>query len=184
MVSYNFSDISPYDDSLPVKLLEEAFAERYCESKKVTKKIWDTVLNKSFPGTPVAEPGRDNVRLVVDAGDEFLNNYKSGAVKLVQEKGRIFAQIKSNGKYGKKLPLKEEHYLDGPDALSVQNAIYLQALGNSLRDIAKQIETIDANVKEVLAGQQNDRLGLYYSGVALYLEASRITDQSFRESLI
>ena len=44
MVSYNFSDISPYDDSLPVKLLEEAFAERYCESKKVTKKIWDTVL--------------------------------------------------------------------------------------------------------------------------------------------
>lgn len=184
MVSYNFSDISPYDDSLPVKLLEEAFAERYCESKKVTKKIWDTVLNKSFPGTPVAEPGRDNVRLVVDAGDEFLNNYKSGAVKLVQEKGRIFAQIKSNGKYGKKLPLKEEHYLDGPDALSVQNAIYLQALGNSLRDIAKQIETIDANVKEVLAGQQNDRLGLYYSGVALYLEASRITDQSFRNQLI
>ena len=184
MVSYNFSDISPYDDSLPVKLLEEAFAERYCESKKVTKKIWDTVLNKFFPGTPVAEPGRDNVRLVVDAGDEFLNNYKSGAVKLVQEKGRIFAQIKSNGKYGKKLPLKEEHYLDGPDALSVQNAIYLQALGNSLRDIAKQIETIDANVKEVLAGQQNDRLGLYYSGVALYLEASRITDQSFRNQLI
>lgn len=54
MVSYNFSDISPYDDSLPVKLLEEAFAERYCESKKVTKKIWDTVLNKSFPGTPDA----------------------------------------------------------------------------------------------------------------------------------
>lgn len=68
--------------------------------------------------------------------------------------------------------------------MSVQNAIYLQALGNSLRDIAKQIETIDANVKEVLAGQQNDRLGLYYSGVALYLEASRITDQSFRNQLI
>lgn len=177
-------DMSPYDDSLPVKLLEEAFAERYHESQKVTEKIWDDVLKDAAPGTLAPKQGSDNIRLVVDAGDNFLDDYKAGAVKLVQEKGHIFAQIRSNGRYGKKLPLKEEHYLDGPDALSIQNAMYLQAIGERLGDVAKQIETIDTNVKEVLIGQQNDRLGLYYSGVAMYLEASRIEEQSFRNQVI
>lgn len=184
MLTNKSFDLSPYDDSLPIKLLEEAFTERYFESQKVAEKIWDDVFSVPFPGVPATELGKENIRLVVDAGEKFIDNYRDGAVKLVQEKGHIFAQVKSNGRYGKKLPLKEEHYLDGPDALSVQNAIYLQALGNSLRDIAKQIETIDTNVKEVLVGLQNDRLGLYYSGVALYLEAFRITNQDFRNQLI
>lgn len=177
-------DMSPYDDSLPVKLLEDAFVERYHESQKVTEKIWDDVLKDSFTGALVPKQGGDNIRLVVDAGDDFLDEYKAGAVKLVQENGHIFAQLRSNGRYGKKLPLKEEHYLDGPDTLSVQNAVYLQAIGEQLGNMAKQIETIDTNVKEVLTGQQNDRLGLYYSGVALYLEASKIEEKNFRNQLI
>lgn len=184
MISYNFFDASPYDESLPIKLLEEAFTDKYSQAQEITEKIWADIFSKPFPGTLSTVPGKENIRLVVDAGDEFLDNYKSGIVKLVQERGHVFAQIKSNGKYGKKLPLKEEYYLDGPDALSIQNAIYLQALGNSLRDTAKQIEAIDANVKEVLAGLENDRLGLYYSGVALYLEASRITNQNLRNQLV
>ncbi len=177
-------DMSPYDDFLPVKLLEDAFVERYHESQKVTEKIWDDVLKDSFPGALAQKQGGDNIRLVVDAGDDFLDDYKTGAVKLVKENGQIFAQLRSNGRYGKKLPLMEEHYLDGPDTLSVQNAIYLQAIGEQLGNMARQIETIDTNVKEVLTGQQNDRLGLYYSGVALYLEASKIEDKNFRNQLI
>ena len=64
------------------------------------------------------------------------------------------------------------------------NACQLKNIADSLQELSNQMLAIDENIKEVLRGQQNDRLGLYYSGVSLYLEANRVSDPAFKNSLI
>ncbi|MCF0134003.1 MAG: hypothetical protein HUJ72_09065 [Blautia sp.] len=176
--------LSPYDDSLPAKLLQEAFDFRVQEANLMTERIYRDVVKKSGSGITIPKEGEEKLRLTVDTSEEMLQDYKDGAIKLAQEKGHMVAQLKENGKYGSKLPIKEETYMDGPDSLEVQNALQLQAVQEALETISEQIQAIDENVKEVLTGQQNDRLGRYYSGVALFIEANNVTDEAFRKQLM
>lgn len=175
--------LSPYDNSFPARLLQEAFEARVEESRAKTEKLFYDVLNQSL-SVPTVEPSESKMRLVVHSSDNFIRDYQEGTIKLANEKGHMVAQIKQNGKYGNKLPIKEEYYYDGPNSLDIQNAIQLQAIQGALIDISEQIQTIDQNVKEVLLGQQNDRLGLYYSGVALFIEAYNVSDDVFKKQLM
>lgn len=186
MNKHNFDEIiqlSPYDNSFPTKLLQEAFEVRIEESKGKTEKLFCEMLGSS----PVMSNGKTSerkMRLVVDSSDDFLRDYQDGAIKLANEKGHMVAQIRQNGRYGSKLPIKEEMYSDGPNSLDIQNAIRLQSMQEALIEVSEQIQMIDQNVKEVLSGQQNDRLGLYYSGVALFVEAYNISDDAFRKQVL
>lgn len=174
-------EMSPYDDTLPIKLLQGAFEFQTEEATELMQRVYCDVLKKAGVSASVSKPGEEKVRLVVEMSDEAMQDYQDGVLKLAQEKGHMVAQLKSNNRYGKKLPIKEEKYMDGPDSLSVQNALKLQAILDALIVIAGQIQAIDTQVKEVLSGQQNDRLALYYSGVALFLEANSIQGQMFRK---
>ena len=176
-------DLSPYDESFPARLLQEAFDFRTEQSQSTTEKIYRDVVMKSKYKVPIPKEGTEKLRLAVDASDDMIHDYKNGAVKLAREKGHLVAQIKENGRYGSKLPIKEELYMDGPSSLDVQNALQLQAIQEALATISEQIQAIDKNVKEVLTGQQNDRLGLYYSGVALFIEAHNVNNENFRREL-
>ena len=176
--------VSPYDESLPARLLQEAFDFRIEEARLTTERIYRDVVKHSGTSFSIPEAGEEKLRLAVDTSDEMIQQYQDGAIKLAQEKGHMVAQLKENGRYGSKLAIKEETYLDGPNSLEVQNALQLKAIQQSLETISEQIQAIDVNVKEVLTGQQNDRLGLYYSGVALFIEAHNITDEAFRKQLM
>ena len=176
--------LSPYDDSLPAKLLQEAFDFRIGQAQLTTERIYHDVVKGSGATITISEGGEEKLHLVVDASDEMIQEYKDGTIKLAQEKGHIVAQLKINGRYGSKLPIKEETYIDGPSSLEVQNALQFKAIEQALEKISDQIHVIDMNVKEILIGQQNDRLGLYYSGVALFIEAQSVSDEGFRKQLM
>lgn len=176
-------ELSPYDASFPERLLQQAIDSRLAESYIVTRRIYSDVI-KQTNGTVIASPGEEKLRLSVDTSEEFIQDYKDGVVKLAKEKGHLVAQLKNNGRYGSKLAIKEETYIDGPSKLDIQNAVQLQAIQKELAAIGEQIRAIDESVKEVLTGQQNDRLGLFYSGVALYIEANNVSNESFRNQLI
>ena len=109
----------------------------------------------------------------------------SGKIKLTIEKGgKTFAQIKNGNKYGEKLPIKRETFARGNDPVQMANAMQMRAIQEQMQEISCQIESIDHSVREVIQGQQNDRIALYYSGVALYLEACKVNDQEMRKALI
>lgn len=186
MDEINFDDIlqlSPYDDSFPSRFLQKAFEIRTEESKEKTNKLYSNLLGNS-PSVSSIDSPKKKMRLVVDVSDDFLEDYKNGTIKLAEEKGHLVAQKKVHGRYGGKIPIKEEHYIEGPSSLDIQNAICLQAIQDSLLEVSNQIQAIDQNVKEVLSGQQNDRLGLYYSGVALFIEAYNLSDDTLRKQLL
>lgn len=122
-------------------------------------------------------------RYVVDASESTLKAIENGALKLTQENGKTYAQLRINGKYGSKLPIKKEIFRKRIDPTQMANALQMQALQDQIQDIANQLILIDGSVREVLQGQQNDRIALYYSGLSLYLESESVSDAGLRNAL-
>lgn len=184
MPDFEIVNSSIYDDSLPIKILEQAFKLQVEQAEKATNKLVSDVLKNQQYDHYKMSKGKEKMRLVVDGSDDFIKDYQDGVIKLAKEKGHVVAQIKNKGKYGPKLPIKEETYLEGPNSLEIMNACQLKNIVDSLQELSNQMLAIDENIKEVLRGQQNDRLGLYYSGVSLYLESNRVSNQELKSNLL
>ena len=182
--SFSIADISPYDEAFPVMLLSDAFNAQLDRAEKVAMHICDDVAKKSSEYFNVGKLEEDKVRIVVDATDDTLKDIHEGRIKLVEENGKLFAQIRENGRYSSKLPVKEEVYNEGWDSGQIAIAMHLKAIQDSLITVSKQLKTIDERVREVINGQQNDRLGIYYSGVALYSESTCVSDLEMKKNLV
>lgn len=179
------NEISPYDDSFPIMLLSNAFEIQINEANQLLNDVSEEVKKSHFDSSLFVDgPSEEKMRLVVDTTDDVLKGIQDGSIKLVEENGHLLAQLRENGRYSKKLPIKEDYYKEGynPEQLSI--ALQLKTIQDSLVTISKQIKTIDRSVKEVALGQQNDRIGLYYSGVALFIESMSVSDIDLRHNLI
>lgn len=179
------NEISPYDDSFPIMLLSNAFEIQINEANQLLNDVNEEVKKNHFDSSLFVDgPSEEKMRLVVDTTDDVLKGIQDGSIKLVEENGHLLAQLRENGRYSKKLPIKEDYYKEGynPEQLSI--ALQLKTIQDSLVTISKQIKTIDRSVKEVALGQQNDRIGLYYSGVALFIESMNVSDDTLKSNLI
>lgn len=86
-----------------------------------------------------------------------------------------------NGEFGTKLGIKKEVFRGEMDPSQIANALQMAALQEQIHRITEQIVSIDHSVRDVLQGQQNDRIGLYYSGLAMYLEAQNTDNENLRQ---
>lgn len=124
-------------------------------------------------------------QLVVDIGESAKRAYDESLIKFDTNKaGEMFAQLKdAGGRYGKKIPIKEKIVSQGLNPLEVQNAMRTQAIQEQLEQIVATLQEISEGVSEIKQGQHDDRLGLFLSGRALYLEACEISDQTMKKLL-
>ena len=176
-------EISPYDVSYPVVLLSNGIKRELTQAQIVAQNIYGAVVKQMPMLTEVQQAMQKGCRYVVDASESTLRAIESGALRLTQENGRTFAQLKVNGKYGSKLPIKKEVFSKGIDPTQVANALQMQALQDQIQAVTDQLVMIEGSVRDVLQGQQNDRIGLYYSGLSLFLEARSVTDAGLRNAL-
>lgn len=178
--------LSPYDPAYPARLLSQGLQSQLAQAEQAAENIYKAVVRAAPVAAQLRDATKKGFRLVVDAGEDTLKAIEKGKIKLTVEKGgKTFAQIReANGQYGPKLPIKKEVYAKGVDPVQMANAMQMQALQDQVQQITNQIIVIDQSVREVLQGQQNDRIGLYYSGVALYLESRNVSDQELRRALI
>lgn len=118
-----------------------------------------------------AEAFTKGVRYVVDTPDAMIDSLEKGRIKFTQENNRQeYAQIReSNGHYGEKVPIRREEFSQGIDPIQMANAMQLRALQTQVKEMQDCITLIDLNVRDVVRGQQNDRLALYQSGLELFL---------------
>lgn len=179
-------EVSPYDASFPIKLLSDGLRARMDQADRAAKAIYSAVVKESSVLAQTEQAVQKGYRYVVDATESTLEAIESGKIKLTTEKtGQMFAQIReSNGHYGSKLPIKREEFSKGIDTVQMANAMQMKALQSQVEALADQITAIDHNVKDVLQGQQNDRIGLYYSGLALFLESQSVNDEDIKKALI
>ena len=147
----------------------------------------DETLNQLAEATLEAEAASEAVtkktRYVVVMSDEVHKAIDSKALKFdVDKKGRMFAQIRGKkGQFSDKFPIEKELEAHGIDPLEAANALQLKAIQSQLEDMAQELDEIGSDVTAVIQGQQNDRLGLYYAGLNLYLESREVQDESLRK---
>lgn len=182
-------NLTPYDAELPTKLLSSAFEFQIEESNQVINSLIDNITSTASDIGDIgnilstSDGTRTEDRLVVDVDSETMKKFRDGSIKLVQEHGNFYAQIREKGRYGKKLPIKPESFQVGLGPEAVVMALQIQALQKQMQNLSSQVRQIDQNVHEVLQGQQNDRMALYYSGVALYLESMNVRDPALQTIL-
>lgn len=177
------NEISPYDVSYPVTLLSNGIEKELERAQIVAKNIYRAVVREMPMLTEIHQAMDKGCRYVVDASESTLKAIESGTLKLTQENGKTYAQLRVNGKYGSKLPIKREVFRNGIDPTQMANALQMQALQDQIQDVTNQLILIDSSVREILQGQQNDRIGLYYSGLSLFLESRSISDAGLRNAL-
>jgi hypothetical protein len=178
--------VSPYDAAYPAVLLANGLKDRLAQATATANAVYK-VLSKNTPIIAQAEQSlKKGFRLVVDATESTLDAIESGRIKLTMENsGKLYAQIRdAEGYYGSKLPIKKDYFRKGIDPVQMATALQMKAIEEQLEGIADQLNLIDYSVREVLQGQQNDRIGLYYSGMALFLEARNVSDGEMRNALI
>lgn len=179
-------EISPYNASYPMMLLSRGLSAKLAQADTVVRTIYRAVAKEAPTIAQVEQSFKKGYRYVVNATEDTLQAIDSGKIKLTTEKsGRVYAQIReANGRYGTKLPIKKENFRRGIDPVQMANAIQIKALQEQIQTIEDQISIIDHGVRDVLLGQQNDRLGLYYSGLALFLESRNVSDKEMKTALI
>lgn len=173
-------------NSSPLTLLSNAIQASCDEADIAISDIVKAVKRQAPEMTQLCKANDKGFRLVVDVSDDVLEAIDRGNIKLTTDKmGNTYAQIKqASGQFGKKLPIKKEEFSQGIDPLQAANAMQMKAMQEQLGSIAEQITIIDGRAKEILRGQQNDRIGLFNSGMSLYLEAREISDESLRKLLV
>lgn len=176
-------EISPYDVSYPVVLLSNGIKKELGQAQMAAQSIYRAVVREMPALTQIQQAMAKGCRYVVDASESTLNAIESGALKLTQENGKTYAQLRVNGKYGSKLPIKKEVFRKGIDPTQMANALQMQALQDQIQDVANQLVLIDGSVREILQGQQNDRIGLYYSGLSLFLESRSVSNAGLKNAL-
>lgn len=170
---------------LPVAYLGEGLRKNAGKADAFIADIARFVQRESPEVAQVVQASKKGFRLVVDASDEVLEKIDEGSIKLTTDRlGNTYAQIKNaKGRYGKKLPIKREDFRQGIDPVQAANSLQLKAMQGQLDAMAGQIEAIDECVRDILAGQHDDRMGLLQSGTDLYYEAHNASDQAFRAML-
>ncbi len=186
LMSSELDELSPYDTVYPVQLLSSGLKLKLAQAENVIENVYKVVAKSSPMVAQVYEATKKGYRYVVDATESTLESIESGKIKLTTENtGKMYAQIReSNGHYGSKLPIKKDVFAKGFDPVQMANALQMKALQEQVQQIANQIAVIDHSVREVIQGQQNDRIGLYYSGLTLYLEARNVNDSEMKKALI
>ncbi|MGN1348161.1 MAG: hypothetical protein ACI4VI_04385 [Acutalibacteraceae bacterium] len=178
-------EMSPYDISYPTHFFTASILTKLNQAESAIERIYKTVLSDTSIASQIKHATKKGIRLVVDVTESTLDAIDKGKIKLTTEKsGKVFAQIrKADGKYGSKLPIKKEIISKEIDPVQLANTLQMKALQDQIMEIADQIALIDSSVQEVLQGQQNDRIGLYYSGAALFIEAQNVTNPEMKQLL-
>ena len=136
-------DVSPYDETFPIILLSDAFNLQLDKAEKVAKRICDEVGKQPSDFYIQGHLEENKIRIVVDASEETLKDIHEGRIKLVEENGNLYAQLRKNGRYSSKLPVKEELYNDGWNSEQMAIAMQLKSIQESLVIVSKQLKTID-----------------------------------------
>ncbi len=155
-------------------------------NEKRSNTVMDAVRNAVKKAASEQNREEDRTLYVVDMDESIKDAMESGDFKLdTNSSGEMFAQLRDkDGHFGKRLPIKEELIEQGISVEAAELALQMDVVRDQLKNIIVALNAIEGKVTEVLQGQQNDRLGLFYSGLSLYMEAGSIHDKNLRQLVI
>ena len=184
---FSFPDIDEftYGSSRYVNnLFRDAEKKRKDEAKTLIEKL----VGAAPVGFIIFEGLKKNeiIQLVLsDEAKKNLKNHKWNWMDAKDKDGFFRAVIKDeNGKIREQAKLKKENLPQGIDMTQMAMAMQGMAIQQQLSDISEKLDVLFDSVSDVLAGQHNDRLGLYYSAENMFRESLKICDSSRKEQIM
>ena len=169
-----------------LSMFDEQFSiDTFDKSVRTGNMAYESVLSKVRDAVRDACNGlhdEDTCHYEVCMTDEMKHAIESGEVSLVTGRdGIMYAQIRGEkGRFGKPLSIEKRLEAQGLTVEQINLAIQMDAIRSQLESMITTLKTIEGRVTELIQGQHNDRIGLFYSGLSLYAESQRITDESLR----
>ena len=165
-------------------VFKEAEKKRKEESKMFIVKIMSVA-----PAVAILFEGlKQNEVVQIVLSDEAKANMKNKKWNWMDAKdndGYFRALVKDeNGKIREHALLKKENVPQGIDMTQMAMAMQGMAIQQQLSEISEKLDVMFDAINDVLAGQNNDRVGLYYSAENMFREAQKINDLSLREQMI
>ncbi len=165
-------------------LFQEAEERRKTESKSFVYKL----LSATPAGAVILEGLKQNEVVNVVLSDEAQRNIKNKVWNWADAKdhdGFFRAIVKDDkGKIKEQALLKKESVPQGLNMTQMAMAMQGMAIQQQISEISEKLDILFDVVNDVKAGQNNDRLGLYYSAENMFREAQKISDQYRREQVI
>ena len=178
-VGFDFNSV--YDTQFDTLSFAEINKRKQSEADKIIQRVADILNEKGF----FDQLKKPDSQYVVDMTEDIKAAIDAGAVKLDAGKnGKIYAQLRINGKFGEKLPIKKVLKEADLDPVEVGNALQMKAIEMQMAKMITMLDKIGTELDDVKQGQQNDRIALFYSGMNLYLEARAVKDPDLRKYLV
>lgn len=179
--------IDKYDlfkkEDYEIGFLKESISDNNDKADKVINAVADAVC--MIDGAKKIKHSKDEFKLVADISPELMKELKEGTKKLDQCGDKIYAQIRdAKGNWGEKITLKKIPSEISIDPVTLSMAMQMKSIEKKLDDIVDTLEIIGETVEWVREGQENDRIGLYLSGINLYQEAESIQDPNLRMLIV
>lgn len=173
-----FDFLSIFDEQFSIDDFDKAIQSGKAESNTIISKARVAIKN-------AYDDSEESFHYEVSMTDEMKEAIESGEVSLVTGKdGLIYAQLRGEkGRFGKPLPIEKQLEDQGVTAEQLQLALQMDAIRSQLETMISTLKHIEGRVTEVIQGQHNDRIGLFYSGLSLYAEANCISDDALRTQL-
>lgn len=154
---------------------------------KEQRELMSSLVGASPVMTELAEGLKKTQRLKLVFSDEMKEKIADGTYRLMKKKDMdgVFKAVvvDQKGKTKAIADLKWDEVSKGVNPSQLASAMQGMAIQQQLKEIAGQLENMSASMEEILIGQHNDRLALFYSGEAIYREALATADPERRKQL-
>lgn len=168
------------DEQYSLNGFRESIIYHENELDKLTVKIKNAIRNKL--NLPDVE---EELQYSVVMDDSIKEGLADGSIKLdTSKEGKVFAQVRRNGKFGEKLEIQEELKNEGITDFQMEMAIQSALIQEALLAIVNTLQDIQDSITDIKIGQVNDRIGLYYSGLNMFIEASTVKNENLRHLML
>lgn len=172
--------LSLFDDQFTITELAEALEETDHQSNSIMESAKVAILKAKDN-----QKDKDDYQYVLKIDQPLKKAIENGDVKFEKNvKGEMVAQLRrKNGHYGGRIPIEKELKEEGVSSANLEMAMQMEAIKQQLESIVETLKTIEGKVIEVIQGQRNDRIGLFYSGLSLFVEARDIQDPFLKKQI-
>jgi hypothetical protein len=184
---FNFPMIDEYTSGAG-RYLSDVINDTEKKNVKTVQKILNNLSTSSPAFATLYEGLKKHESIIVEISEEAKRKLATGEWTWANAKDKddfFRAFIKNDkGTVVEHALLKKKDICNGVNVGQMAMAMQAMAVQKQLSDISEKLDVIFDGINDLKIGQQNDRLGMYYSAEFLYREALKTNDPILQKNLI
>ena len=183
---FNFPVIDEYTSGAG-SYLSDVINDTDGKNKKKVQKILNNLVAAAPAFAALYEGLKKHESVIIEISEEARRKLATGEWTWANAKdkdGFFRAFIRDDKGIVEQALLKKKDICNGVNVGQMAMAMQAMAVQKQLSDISEKLDVIFDGINDLKIGQQNDRLGMYYSAEFLYREALKTNDPILQKNII